>query len=181
MDHVADAQQITSDAGLRPRVPVLVPGPGPCDILGRDEMAVLVLGHVLDPDARGTLADLEHHGGVPAVDVARDLGLGQRLAPGLLAAIQKRGIDPVDRPAPAALIAVEVFQRAAERARGHALQVLVHRGAHGITAGKEIVLAVLRRELAADLVGEVVPRRLGGAVGLDMPPCTVSSGAAEAR
>jgi hypothetical protein len=61
-------------------------------------MAVLILGDILDPDARAALAHLQHHGGVPALDVARDLGPGQRGAPGLFPALKLGGVDRVDGP-----------------------------------------------------------------------------------
>jgi hypothetical protein len=144
MHHVADGQEVARHPRPVARVAVLVDGTRPCDILGgmkwpssSSATSSMPMRALLSPTSSTTA-------GVPAVDVARDLGRGQRGAPAPASpAFQFGRVDRVDRPAPAALVAVEAFQRPTQRAFGHPLQILVHRGAHGIAAGEEIILAVL--------------------------------------
>ena len=66
-------------AGAQPAV--LVAQPRPARILEAEEVAVRVLRHALDADARRALADREHHRRVPAVDVARHRGGAERPPP----------------------------------------------------------------------------------------------------
>ncbi len=97
---------------------------------------------------------------MPALDVARHPGVGQRRAPArLVAGVEVGRIDLRHRPAIDPQAAVVFLQPVAKRAGRHRLQVGIDGGADGQPAGEEFVVAELLGQLAADLVGEVVARR----------------------
>src|SRR5690606_36967826 len=70
--------------------------------------------------------------------------------------------------APAAAGTVVLFEAGAQGAGRLLLQLGVDRGADGQAAGKELLLAEVAAELAADLVGEVAARWQRGAKTLDI-------------
>ena len=167
MHHITHRQQIIGAACLASAIAFGIDGARPCHILGKDQMRLRVMIQTFDPDARALPIDLQHHGDRPARDIACYGGLGQGLAPCSLIS-QKLGRKSRGRATPQAAIAVIAFQGAAQRDLGHALQAFIHARTHRIAARQELALAILRRKLAADLIGEIVARRHGGAEWLDM-------------
>ena len=143
--------------------------------VGEGEVLALavVLRDAVDADAGAALLEAEDHRRVPAVDVARRLGGGEGAAPARLArGVEARRVDLRHRAAVDPDGAVVFLQPVAERPRRHRLQVGVDGGADRQAAGEELVVAELGRELAADLVGEIVARRhlaagRGDVAGLD--------------
>ena len=117
-----------------------------------------VLGDPLDSDPGVGLADFQDDGRKPAGDVARHLGLRERGAPRLLGP-QILCRDGDAGAAPDADPAVVFLKRVLQRLGGDLLQLRLDRGADGEAVGKELLLAELAAQLAADFVGEVVARR----------------------
>jgi hypothetical protein len=116
------------------------------------------LVHALDPQRRGAAVDRQNHRGMPAAvqrHVARHAQLRARRAPGLFA-LQILVRQTLARAAPAAEAAVVLLERALQRMRGADLQFGMDGGANAQPAGEEFGLAKARRELAPDLVGEIV-------------------------
>ncbi len=159
-DHIAHVPHVVRPLRLAQAAAVGAADARPAGVGEAEELAVGVLGHALDADADGVVADGEDHRRAPAVDVAGHLGGGEGAAPaGFAGGIEARRVDPGHRAAIDADPAVVLLEPVTERARRHRLQVGIDRGADREAAGEEFVVAELLRELAADLVGEVVARR----------------------
>ena len=140
----------------------------PLDVLTRHHMRrVLVLGHTLDAEAQLLILDRQHHRRIPGAlerDVAGDTHIGQRLAP----IVDLGGIDALAGAAPGAQPAIILLELPLQRVSGNHLHLGVDGGAHGQTAGKELALAEILGELAADLVGEIIARRQSGLEALEI-------------
>ena len=157
---------------LRRAQPPGIAGPDarPARVGEAQVLAVRVLGHVLDADAGRVLADGEDDRGMPAVDVARHAGRGERVAPALLVGgIEVGGIDLGLRSAidPKRRGRTSRARRAARgprrsEARGSTVARMVRPPVNSSSSPK------LLGELAADLVGEVVARRHLAAGGVDV-------------
>ena len=143
----------------------------PAGVRARQRHAARIIGlDVLDPDDQRLIAHLSHHGHppfLPEIDVASNIDLGKGGPPrGLLG--QRLGRDGLARAAPAAQAAIMPLQRLAQRCGGRHLHVRIQCRADRIAAGEELLLAEIARQLAADLVGEVVARRQGALIGWEI-------------
>ena len=157
-NHIADRDEIARDLGLLAQPPVGLPLARPGHVLGRDPVAVLVVADPLDPDPRGFLADLQHHGGQPPRHVARHIDGTQRRAPCVL--VRKIfGLQHLAGAAPDALAAVVFLQRLLQGGGGGHLHFRVLGRPDRQPAAEKLVLTEAFRQLPPDLVGEIVARR----------------------
>ena len=161
MHHIAHRQKITRRFRLFAHRAIEAPLARPCHILRRDEMSVLVFLDAFDADPCVIGADREHDRRIPwaiKLDVPRNAHGGQRFAPACLIG-QQRGLDLGAPLAVDTRLAVELLELAPQGFGGNGLHLLIDRGAYGETAGEKLALAEILAQLAANLIGEIVPWR----------------------
>ncbi len=141
----------------------------PGDVLARNLLRLGLLGlDAFDADHKPLILDLEHHRRIPLPverHVAGNSYALKRLTPACLIA-KGLGGDRLARAAPDLRLAVVGLERPLQRVGGVDLKARVDGGADRQAAREEFLLAKVAAQLAADLVGEIVARRQGGAEAL---------------
>ena len=151
VDHVAGVEDVGGcvDAG------------NPAQIVRLNPVAIVIDRLVFNANRRGAVGERQHHGQMPAFNIAWQVNVGQRFTPCRLVS-QHPGFEHHLGAAPFALIAVIILKGRAKGGRGDVLHFGIDGGAHGQPVALERGLAELALHLAADFVGEIVAgRQLG--------------------
>ena len=158
--HIANRNQIARNLGLFGQSTISQKLAGPGHIIGRDEMAVFIIGDAFDSDPCRCVPHLQHHRRIPACNIARHFHRCQCRTPQRLIAqnIARQGQACA---APDAQTPVKLFQPPAQCRCGFDLHGGVDGGADRQATAKELVFAKAARQLPPDLIGEIVARRQG--------------------
>ena len=130
----------------------------PPDVFAWHDRGRIAVGPPFDPERQRLIGNLEDHGRPPQafqVNVARHLGCRQFDLP----VFELVRVDLLAGSAPLALLPVIALKLTAQGLGRDRLHLGIDGGPDGVAAGKELPLAKVLAQLAADFVGEVVARR----------------------
>ncbi len=140
VNHVADRQQIAGFLGGFAGLAVFAHWFGPFHVFHWNAVPTFDFDLVFNADPGGKVGQFQHHGQMPAINVARQNRTIKGRAPGGFID-QVFGFQLQNRAAKDALLAVIFFKPVAQSLGGNLLQMRVHRGANGHAAAKKLVLA----------------------------------------
>ena len=158
-DHVADVPR-SSGTARGAQAAVVVAHPRPARVGKAEEIAVAASGTSSTP-MRAELSPIERitAGCQPAMSRGTSAPPAPARQLASSAGSKVAGSISRDRPAVDLDPAVVLFEPVAQRLGRGLLELRIDGGADGEAAGEELLVAELGRELAADLVGEIVARR----------------------